>query len=130
MKTAPADIFNKIETWLSDIAATEIGFYQYPRSVKNTTITVQPSEVGSSKREGEIQVLIIITVDSKRATSAIDLIEIVQRVQNIFISAQKINNNLDGLCKEVTEIDNAKIIAPDPNQGTAQAVLNFKFSFT
>lgn len=130
MKTTPAEIFEKIKTWLSEIAETEVGFYQYPRAVDKTVITVQPSEVGSSKREGEIQALIIITVDSRAEGSAISLIDLVQQVQKIFIDSQNINSNLDKLCKEVTELENAKIIAPDPNQGTAQAVLNFKFSFT
>lgn len=129
MKTDPKDIFLKIESWLSEIAPTEIGFYKYPRNVDSTTITVQPTEVGSTKKAGEIQALIIITVDSKPDDSAINLINLVQKVQKIFIDAQTINSNLSKLCKEVIEIENAKIIAPDPNQGTAQAVLNFKFSF-
>lgn len=130
MKTDPAELFEKLKIWLSDIAPTEVGFYQYPRAVDKTTITVQPAEVGSSKRAGEIQVLIIITVDSRGEGSAIELINLIQKVQKLFIDAQNINSNLDKLCNEVKELENAKIMAPEPNQGTAQALLNFKFSFT
>lgn len=129
MKTTPDVLFEKIKTRLTEVAPTEVGFYKYPRSVVGTSITVQPSEVSSTKRSGEIQALIIITVDSREDGAAIALINLVQQVQQTFIDSQKINSNLGKLCSEVTEIENAKIIAPDPNQGTAQALLNFKFSF-
>ena len=129
MKTDPENLFNTVKNWLSEFAETKVEFYTYPRQVDKTTITVQPSEVGSSKKSGEIQALVIITMDSKNENAAIELIKLVQQVQSKFIKSQQINSNLEKICKEISEIESAKIIAPDPHQVTAQAVLNFKFSF-
>jgi len=130
MKNTPSEILNKVAEWLNPIAPTKIGFYQYPRAKQETSITIQPSEVLTSKRQGVIQALIIISIDSTASGAALELVELTKKVQELFAKSQQINSNLDKLAHEVLELENAKIIAPDPNQPMAQSVLNFKFTFT
>ena len=132
MKASADQVLDKLIEVLSTVAPAKTGFYQYGRlSTHLPCITVQTTEIKTSKngQKDELQVLVIISADALAANADRLLITLCQNVQKALLAEQKINSNLDGLAREIVELSDAKIIAPDPNQPTAQGLLNYKITY-
>jgi len=129
-ETKTDKIFIALKELLQSIAPTRTGFYRLSREDDLPNITVQPTEFGNDKKQGEMDVFIILTIDSSPDNAINNIVNISNEIKQKIIENNAVNSALNGLVTEFKAIDKTKIINPEQHQGTAQVIFTCSIKYS